>query len=99
MAFSINSLLQKNTASEDYKRGYDDCEKKYKALQQQYETALRQIKKLGYEIGEEPNMLNNASVLAKHCKSNISCDGCEFHLKKEDRCFLAGENPAEWKIM
>lgn len=99
MAFNLNSLLQKNTASEDYKRGYNDCEKKYKATQQAYDTAVKQLKKLGYEIGESPNVFNHASVLAKHCKSNVSCESCEFYLVKEDKCFLAGESPSEWKIM
>lgn len=99
MAFGINLWNANPATGEAYKNGYSDCEKKYKKLQQEYDTAVRQLKKLGYEIGESPDVLRSASVVAKHCKSNIDCSKCEFHIRKEDQCSLNGSSPADWRIM
>ncbi len=101
MAFSklnFGILQPGGNSNSDYKRGYDDCEKKYKKLQQQYDVIQRQLRRLGYEVGEEPNVLKNASEIAKHCKTNVNCDKCVFHISKSDTCSLAGENPSSWRV-
>ena len=94
----ISSFFQKgNNQSEDYKRGFDTCEKKYKHLEMERDIAVRQIRKLGYEIGEEPDPLKEASTVKKFCKAQTSCDGCPFNASGS--CVLRGENPSEWMVL
>ena len=95
----LNKLWDVNeVTAKAYKSGYSDCEKKYKKLEQQYEIMQCQLKKLGYEIGEKPDILKSASLITKYCKSNVDCNRCEFHVNKCDICILSGENPSAWKI-
>lgn len=94
----LGSLFSKTgSQSEDFKRGYDACEKKYKRLEMERDTAVRLINKLGYEVGEEPNPLKEASTVKKLCKSRTSCDGCPFNAS--GTCVLKGDNPGEWMIL
>lgn len=98
MAFGFNLWNMNAATGEAYKNGYADCEKKYKQLEQNYEVVMKQLKKMGYEIGEDVNMIKNASSLSKYCKSNVGCDKCEFYSSKTDSCVLSGDNPSDWRV-
>lgn len=98
MGFKLNLWNMNESTAEAYKSGYSDCEKKYATMESQYNTVVKQLKKLGYEVGEDVNVIKSASVIAKHCKSNVGCKGCEFYVAKTDSCILSGSNPADWRI-
>lgn len=94
----LNSLFSKgNNQSEDYKRGFEACEKRYKRLEMERDTAVRQINKLGYELGEELDPLKEASNIKKMCRGRTSCDGCPFDAS--GACVLKGETPGEWMVL
>lgn len=99
MGFNFGNILNagKNDSGTEYKAGYDAAEKKYKKLEMERDVAVNQIKKLGYELGEEPDPLRSASMIKKFCKSHTSCNGCPF--QSSNGCILNGESPALWMIM
>ena len=98
MAFGINLWNMNASTSEAYKNGYADCEKKYKQMEKNYDVVVKQLKKLGYEVGEDVNIIKNASNLVKYCKSNVGCENCDFYMKKEGSCILSGDNPSDWRV-
>lgn len=95
---NLGSLIpgQKNESAE-YKEGYDAAEKKYKKFEKERDIAVSQLRKLGYELGENPDPLRSASMIKKFCKSHTSCDGCDFN--SQSGCILNGESPSLWMIM
>lgn len=96
--FNLGSLLpgSKNESTE-YKAGYDAAEKKYKKLETERDVAVNQLRRLGYELGENPDPIRNASAIKKHCRSHTSCEGCEFN--SQAGCILSGDSPSLWRIM
>ena len=95
----LDSFLPKagGNQSEDYKRGYEACEKKNKKLEQERDTAVYQLKKLGYEVGEDLDPIREASNLKKQCRMRTSCEGCSFNASGV--CVLKGDNPSEWMVL
>lgn len=97
----LNSILgggSKQAPNADYARGYADCEKKYKQIEAERNAAMSQLQKLGYVLGEAPDVLKSASSIKKDCRSRTSgCDGCNF--QTVDGCSLEGKNPSEWRIL
>lgn len=96
--FDFGSLLPggKNESAE-YKAGYDAAEKKYKKLETERDVAVNQLRRLGYELGESPDPIRNASAIKRFCRSHTSCDGCDFN--SQSGCILNGESPSVWRIM
>ena len=96
----LNNVMKKNEqnkVSVDYRNGYEACEKKYKTMEAERDTALAMIKKLGYVLGESPDPLRSASYIKKECKSQLSCENCHFY-SAEKKCILEGV-PSEWRII
>lgn len=83
--------------SAEYKDGYDAAEKKYKQFEKERDIAVSQLRRLGYELGEDPDPLRSASMIKKFCKNHTSCDGCPFN--SQSGCILNGESPSLWMIM
>ena len=98
MPFGINLWNMNASTAEAYKNGYADCEKKYKQMEKNYEVVVRQLKKLGYEVGEDVNIIKSASNITQHCKSMVGCDNCVFYIKKAGRCTLSGDSPSSWRV-
>lgn len=99
MAFgNLSSIIPGGTKKEgaDYKSMYEALEKKCKTIASERDAALSLIRKLGYELGEDPNPLKEASFIKGHCKKQTSCERCYFNSK--NGCILNGASPFEWRI-
>lgn len=93
----LNIWKASDATAAAYKAGCEDTEKALAGLKNERDAALKQLRALGYELGEKPDIIHAARTVKKCCQERTSCDECPLN-NRERGCAVANEQPAQWRI-